>query len=726
MRTMRTARSFKNLIAAGLLGVLLGVASAAHAQTAAPTKAKAAGPPPAPAKEVRFPSFEQKTLANGLRVVVIEQHEQPLVSLRMLLRAGRSFEPAAKAGLAQATAALLTQGTASRSAQQIAEAVDFVGGNLSANAGIESGFVNAGFTSDQLDLAFDLLSDVVLHPTFPQEELDRWRRQALSGLQIQRQSASYLANATLARVVYGDYPYGRPGEGTPESLGSLTRDDAAAFHKRFYVPNNAILAVVGDVKPADAFARVERAFGGWQKGEEAQLPAFDVPHPQGHKIVVVDKPDAVQTEIRLGQIAIPFRDPDLFTAEVYNSVVGGNASARLYEEIRRKRGLSYGAGSDFIKPTQPGWFVASTFTKTETSVDALGLAIEVLQGLQKEPVPQTELAAAKTYITGAFPLEIETADGIASKVLEALQFGYDRAFLESYNDRISKVSAADVQRFARERIHPETLAIVLVGNAKVFSEALGKKYGAFETIPVSEVDFLSADLRKPKEVKPAAAPASANEQAQAMDLLRKAQAALGGKAFVEQKSQISKGAGSLTSPNLPQPVPVSAYASYRVFPDKQRSELQLSMGTIVQTFDGTTGWGGMAGNLQETTDRFKQQQLYGIDLLRSLGKPGYTARLLPDAEVDGKPAKVVELADANGHVTRFYLDPQTNLVSKVAYEAEGVKIENVYSDYRDVAGVKVPHQTKISQNGQPFLEVKLSEVQVNVPVDEGLFKKPGG
>lgn len=722
MTTTRTTRSCKSLIAGGLLGVLLLGAAAAGAQIAAP--AKAAGPPPAPAKEVRFPSFEQKTLPNGLRVVVIEQHEQPLVSLRLLLRAGKSFEPAAKAGVARATAALLTQGTTSRSAQQIAETIDFVGGNLSAGSVTESGFADVSVTSDQLDLGFDLLSDVILHPTFPQEELDRWRRQALSGLQVSRQSASYLANTALAKTIYGDYPYGRPAEGTPESLQGLTRDDLVAFHKRFYVPNNAaILAVVGDVKAADAFARVERAFGGWQKGDEAQLPPLDAPRRQGHKIVVVDKPDAVQTEIRLGQVAIPYRDPDLYTAEVYNSVVGGSASARLYEEIRRKRGLSYGASSDFLKPTQPGWFVASTFTKTETTVDALELAIQVLQDLQKEPVPQPELAAAKTYITGAFPLEIETADGIASKVVEALQFGYDRAFLESYNDRISQVSAADVQRFARERIHPETMAIVLAGNAKVFSDALGKKLGAFETIPASEIDFLSADLRKPKPAQPAA---SAAEQTKAMDLLRKAQAALGGQAFVEQKSQISKGTGSLTPPNFPQSVPINSYAIYRVYPEKLHSEIQLPMGTIVQTFDGTSGWGGMTGHIEETTDQFKEQQLYGFDLLRSLGKSGYTARPLPDADVDGKPAKVVELSDGAGHATRFFLDPQTGLVTKVAFEMGGQKIETAFSDYRDVAGVKVAYQTKITQNGQPFLELKLAEVQVNAPVDEGLFKKPEG
>jgi zinc protease len=492
---MRTSRFVNCLIVAGLL---LATVVGASAQTPAPSKPKDAGPPPAPAKEVRFPSFEQKTLPNGLRVVVIEQHEQPLVSLRLLLAAGKSFEPADKAGLAEATATLLTKGTATRSAQQIAETIDFVGGSLAAAASLESGFADASVTADQLDLGFELLADVVLRPSFPQDELDRWRKQALSGLQIQQQSASYLAGHALSRAIFGDHPYGRPGDGTAESLAGLTREDVVSFHRKVYVPNEAILAVVGDVRPADALARAERAFGAWQKGQTATIPTVASTRGQRHRIIVVDKPDAVQTEIRLGQVAIAFRDPDLYISEVYNSVVGGNASARLYEEIRRKRGLSYGASSFFAQPTQPGWFQASTFTKTETTVEALELALEVLRGLQKEPVPEAELAAAKTYITGAFPLEIETADGIAAKVVEALRYGYGREFLEGYNDRIAKVSAADVQRFAKERIHTDAMVIVLAGNASAFAAALQQKFGAFETIPAAEIDFLRADLRKPK------------------------------------------------------------------------------------------------------------------------------------------------------------------------------------------------------------------------------------
>jgi zinc protease len=493
----------KTALTAGLLLIAATTAGLAQGPAKAPAKtpaakAKATPPPPAPAREIRFPAFEQRTLDNGLRVVVIEQHEQPLVSLRLMMNAGKAYEPAGKSGLAEATSSLVTKGTATRDAQQLAETIDFVGGNLGASTGVEAAYASASVTSDQIDLGFDLLSDVALRPSFPQDELDRWRRQALSNLQIELQSASYLADTALQKLIFGDYPYGRPTSGTVQSLAGLTREDLVAFHQRLWVPNEAILAVVGDVKPADAFARAERAFGGWKKGETARLPTLDAPRPGKPRIVVIDKPDAVQTEIRLGQVGIAYRDPDLFTAEVYNVVLGGNPSARLYEEIRRKRGLSYGANSHFQQETQPGFFEVSTFTKTETTVDALGLAFDVLRGLQQQPVPDSELNPAKTFVTGAFPLEVETAEGIAARVLEAMHFGYGREFLESYDDRISKVSAAEIQRFARERIQPDRMTVVLVGNASVFTDALKKKYGEVEVIPAAEVDFLQPDLRKSK------------------------------------------------------------------------------------------------------------------------------------------------------------------------------------------------------------------------------------
>jgi predicted Zn-dependent peptidase len=723
------AGALKRLAAAGLLlaAVSPGLAQAAPPAAANPKAmaATAAAPPPAPAHEIHFPAFEQKTLANGLRVVVVQQHAQPIVSLRMVLNAGKAYEPEGKAGLAGATASLLSKGTASRSAQQIAESIDFVGGSLGANAGTESGYVNASVTSDQLDLGFDLLSDIVLHPAFPQEEIERWRKQALSGLQISEGDAGYLAGTAATRLVFGTFPYGRPSSGTSQSLAGLTRDDLVAFHQSHYIPVRTILAIVGDVQPADAFARAERAFGAWKAERPPVLPPFEVQPPPGTRIVVIDKPDAVQTEIRIGQVGIAYHDPSLYAAEVYNSVIGGNASSRLYDEIRRKRGLSYGAGSSFLYESQPGFFEISTFTKTASTADALGLAFDVVRGLQEKPVPEPELNAAKTYITGAFPLEIETADGIASKVIEAMHFGYGRDFLEGYNDQISKVTPVDVQKFAKDRIKTEWMIAVLAGNASAFVDELKKKYGEVEVIPATEVDFLQPDLRK---VKPAvaAAPPSAAEQEQGMALLRQAQQALGGKAFVEQKTQVVKGTGTIHFPGMPQPMTVTSYVDSQLLPDKQRTEIDLTSGSMIQITDGAQAWMQMAAEVQDISSQLKDRRFYGYDVLRQAGQTGYTARPLPDAEVGGKPMKVVELADLQGHATRFFLDPATHLVAEVSFELNRQKPELFFSDYREISGVKVPFKLSSSQQGSPFLDLTVTDVQVNPAVDPSLFQKPKG
>jgi zinc protease len=717
------------------LGLLLAAAAPIWAQTAqtaqqpapAPSQTKAvkATPPaPAPAKDVRFPAFTEKTLANGLRVVVIEQHEQPAVSLRLVVPAGRAFDPAGKAGLAEATASLLDKGAGGRNAQQIAAAIDGVGGALGANAGLESAYATARVTTDQLDLGLDLLADILLRPTFPAEEVERGRSQALSGLQITQEDAAYLAGTALARLVYGAHPYGQPVSGTPESLRGLTREDIVAFHRRHYGPDQALLAVVGDVKTADVLPQIERRFGAWAKAGTPAVPpvpaSLTKPERDGHLVVVLDKPDAVQTEIRIGQVALPFRDPDLYAAEVYNSVVGGSSSARLFQEVRRKRGLAYGAYSSFADTSQPGLFEVATSTKTESTVEALEVALGVLREVQEKPVPAAELESAKSYITGAFPLEIETPDGIADKVLEAMKFGYGKEFLETYNERVAAVSAADLQRFAKARTAPGRTVLVLVGNAAAFGDALKAKFGDKVTVlPYREADFLRPGLRKA-----AAAAVPEADGARARELLAQARQAMGGKAFAEQRSQIARGSGSMTPPGMPQPMAIPAVVIYEVYPDKSRTELDLPVGKMVQAVDGGTAWAGMGAQLQDLPAAAADQRFFGVDLLRRFDAAGMTARPLPDAEVDGKPARVVELADAQGHATRFFLDPATNRVTKVAFELAGTASETQFADYREVDGVQVAFKSTTSQNGAPLFALELKEVQVNPAVDAALFKKP--
>jgi zinc protease len=474
----------------------VGTAAAAQEAQAPAAKKKQTPPPPQPAKEVHFPPFEQKTLGNGLQVVVVEQHETPAVGIQLLVQAGKAHEPATKAGLAQATADLLRQGTATRSAQQIADAIDSVGGDLNTSGGWDSAYASLQLTADQVDLGLDLLSDVLLRPSFPAEEIERWRHQSLNSLQVNMEDAGYLADTAFGRAVFGNHPYGLPDEGTPESVQAITREDIAAFHKARYVPNGSILAVVGDVKAADVFAKVERAFGAWPKGVEEKVPPVVEPKREKPRVIVIDKPDAVQTEIRAGHVGLAFTDPDYFVSLVYNSVLGQGGSARLYNEVRRKRGLSYGADSSFIPAYQPGWFQVSTFTKTESTAEALKVALDVVAGMAKEPVPATELAERKTYLTGVFPMQIETPQGISSQVVQALKYGYDRKWLETYRDKIDAVTAQQVQSFAQRRIHPDRVLAVLVGNAAGFKADLEKAYGPVEVIPYHDLDLARPELKK--------------------------------------------------------------------------------------------------------------------------------------------------------------------------------------------------------------------------------------
>ncbi len=492
------ARDRRHRLFPALLALLGLVLSTSNAATAAAAGTPATPPPPQPMRQLRFPPFAEHALPNGLRVVLVERHAEPAVSLRLVVPAGRLYEPAPRAGLASATADLLTQGTASRSAQQIAAAIDGVGGSLDAGSTADFTYVSAAVTSDQLDLGLELLSDVVLHPSFPAAEVERWRRKSLSNLELQRANAGYLASLAFQGAVFGSYPYGLPQAGTPATVRALTRDDMVAFHHGHFLPNAAILAVVGDFRPDQALASVERALGSWARAEVPRPPALQLPSAtQGRRVLVVDKPDAVQTQIRVGQAALAYTDPDYFTATVYNTVLGGGSSGRLFQEIRRKHGLAYGAYSGFAEQLVSGSFSANTSTKTASTVEALRLTLELIAAMGTAPVPAAELDEAKAYLNGSFPLDIETGAKVASRVLTTFSYGLGRDFLDSYRERISAVTAADVQRFAATRLHADHMVIVLVGNAAAFGPALTKLVGSYETIPAADLDPLAPGLRHP-------------------------------------------------------------------------------------------------------------------------------------------------------------------------------------------------------------------------------------
>lgn len=505
-RRDRVAGTLASVVTACLVvGTVLG--GAVSAQTMREESWPRSRPPQAlQAKDVRFPPYELRTLPNGLRVLVLAHHEQPIVSLRLLVRAGSAQDPAGKPGVASLLGSLLDQGTTTRAAQQVATAIDDVGGALAAGGGTDLSYVNVVVMKDSFRFGLELLGDVARNPAFSPADIERQREQAQSSIRVSYEDPDFVAGAVADRLIWGFHPYGRPGGGTVESVGSITRDDLVAFHQTWFVPNNAILGVVGDVTAEEAFAEVERVLGTWPR-RDVPVQAAVEPPPPTRRVVIVDRPGAVQTEIRLGNLAIPRRHADYTALDLAMRVLGGEGANRLQRVLRTEHGLTYAASADLQALKAGGAVVAETDTRSEATGEALRLAVDEVWRLQRERVHPLELADAQKYLTGHFPLTIETPGEIATQILNVLFYELNVDDLESQRERVNAITVDDVQRVARAYLFPSRLSVVLVGDAKVIVPQIRSVgFTEFDVVPLQELDLASADLRR----APAPAPAARN------------------------------------------------------------------------------------------------------------------------------------------------------------------------------------------------------------------------
>jgi zinc protease len=453
-------------------------------------------PRPLPARAVDFPPYEIRTLPNGLQVLVVLHHEQPAVSFRLIIKAGSSQEPDSRLGVSSFVSSLLTLGTTTRSAGDIANLIDSAGGFIGAGSGNELSFVNGAVIKDRTDEALALAADLVRNPAFAPEEIERHRRQTLSAMQVGYDDPDYIAGAVFDRLVFGNHPYGRPGDGTPESVSRVTREDLVTFHRTWFVPNNALLAIVGDLTADEAFAAAERAFGGWVMRDVPETTLPPPPSPT-RRVVVVDRPGSAQTEIRVGHVAIPRTSADFVPFDLAIRILGGEGANRLFGVLRSDRGLTYGASASLKTYKTSGEVEAETDTRSEATGEALRLMVEEFWRLQRETVRTGELRGAQDFLAGSFPLTIEAPAAIATQVLAHIFYGLDLGEIETYRDDVERVTTDDVQRVAKEILRPDSLSIVLVGDASTFVDQL-KTLGfeEFERIPLSQLDLNSPTLRR--------------------------------------------------------------------------------------------------------------------------------------------------------------------------------------------------------------------------------------
>ena len=478
-----------------LLGFVFSVATSFAVKAQTP---QATPPPPAAPRTISFPKPSEQTLPNGLRVIVIERHESPLISAQLLIKNGGEVDPADLAGLADMTANLINKGTQSRSATQIAEEIESVGGALESEARWDSSYATVSVMSSKIGKALEILADVIRRPTFKADEVERLRQQNLDNLTLALSDPGSIARFVAARVVFGDSPYGHPIGGTPESLTKVTPADIARLHSRYYRPDNAILVIGGDISAKQGQDLATQYFGDWQK------PSDPLAEPTATKqsgvvsdgrVVVIDKPDAGQAAVYLARTGIDRKDHDYFRGIVTNSVLSGY-SGRLNQEIRIKRGLSYGAGSSLDARRDVGPFVASAQTKNESGAQVADLLLGELGRLSSSPPVDVELTPRKAVLIGNFSRNLETANGLVSQIASLALYGLSLDEINRYINNVQSIVPADVQKFASTRLDVKTSNIIIVGNAKAFLPELQKHFSKIDVIPVSQLDLNSATLRK--------------------------------------------------------------------------------------------------------------------------------------------------------------------------------------------------------------------------------------
>jgi len=719
-------------------------------------------PRPLPARDAKFPPYELQTLANGLQVVAVLHHEQPAVTMRLLIRAGTSSDPKGKLGLAHLVASLLDQGTRSKTAEQMNDEIDFIGGAMGAGAATDLTFCNMVVMKDSFEKGMRMLSELAREPAFAAAEIERQRQQMLSGLQVSLEDPEYIANSVFDRLVYGFHPYGMPTNGTPETLASLTRDDLLAFHRRYFAPNNAILAIVGDVTAEEAFATAKKVFGDWDKKDLSAEKFIQPPDPT-RRVIVVNKPDSVQTEVRVGHLGIPRTHPDYMAVNLAIRILGGEGSNRLHQVLRTERGLTYGAQANMDTLKEAGDFEAETNTRSEATGEVLKLIVDEFWRIQRERVSERELGDAKAYLTGSFPLTIETPESIAMQVVNVLFYGLPLEHLQNFRDRVNRVTVDDIQRVARALLRPDRLSIVLVGNAAAFASQLrGIGFETFETVELGDLDLMAANFKRAKTraeadgagragraggagqargaagtlnyhqaplgSRPSSEP-SAEERAKADALLDKLIAAKGGLEKLRGlKTIVVKQTLTTQSPQGDATAETSNYIQY---PDRFRIVTETPNGTMVQASDGKQVWMTDPRGLHDAPEplvrEFRTALRRDPIALFLAAKDGKLAvRLLPETTDRDGPAPQLELSAPDLNPIVLEVDRNTMLIRKQSYRADAPGrplVEESFSDYRPVDGIQIAFRAS-RKSGPLVVERRVTDVKINTPVEPALFSRP--
>ncbi|HUP61777.1 MAG TPA: pitrilysin family protein [Thermoanaerobaculia bacterium] len=445
---------------------------------------RSTAPPPAPPRPYRFPGITRRTLGNGLRVLVAENHNAPLVSLRALVRSGADHDTLQTAGLASITADLLDEGAGARDAIRLAEDIGLLGGAMGTVADWDASYISLDVLSRTSEEATSIFGDVTARATLPADGLERVRAERLNEILQQRNEPAAIAGKRFANLLYGTGVYGNSVIGNVDSVSRVALDDVRRFYAQHFIPNNSSIVVSGDIDAARAVELIERTLGDWRPGAEPPRPTITARAVEASRIYVIDRPQAVQSEIRVGHIGVPRSTSDYIPLTVMNAIFGGVFNSRINLNLRERHGYTYGARSQFAFRRQEGPFVIAAPVRNEVTRESVSEIVAELRRIRTGDLTDRELDDTKSYLMGVFPATVQTASDIASRLIDMELYGLPQDYFERYREMIDAVTKGDIERVAQKYLDPDRVLIVIVGNANEIREPLGTL-----GMPVHELDI---------------------------------------------------------------------------------------------------------------------------------------------------------------------------------------------------------------------------------------------
>lgn len=670
--------------------------------------------------EIQAPRPERYELPNGMVFFLLEDHDFPLVDARAAIRVGSIYEPADKVGLASMTGEILRSGgSTSAAGDALDELLESMGASVEVGIGETQGTATVSTLSKDFEAGIKILNDLLRHPAFPEDKLDLARKQERTAIASRNDDPQDVMFRQVRKLLYGaEHPYARTSEYA--TVDAITREDLVRFHGEYFHPDRIIMTVYGDFAPAQLKVLLGSTFGDWTRSTKSLPPDPEVRPNELNGKYLVEKKDMTNSGVLLAQIGMKMDDPDYPAMDVWNEILGGGFSSRLFNEIRTKRGLAYAAGSGLgAGYHHPGGMILFAMTRADSTVNTLGYVKRELDRLLNEPVSEDELQKAKDRLLNTLVFDFAGKGAVLNRMADYTYYGYPMDFLQRYQASVQKLTPSDLAAAAHRKVRPESMATLVVGNPEKFAADLPR---LGEVTPI--------DITIPEPAETVIPPATEGDLKKGQDILASASKATGGTALASLKDYTLEESGSISFQG--QEIPVSSKRVSRL-PDCVRTEQKLPFGTMTMARCGEGGWIQTPGGVQDLPpDQLSESEADRMkDLAFLLGHYSElrAQALAEPATVEGKPSDVVYVMNDFVKGWKIYVDRESKLIVRMDYKDRGpeggvVSAEEYLSDYRKVSGVLWPHARRVLHDGEPFVQMKTATFATNIGAADGLFAKP--